>query len=117
MQERDLSTGGPAVGVVGLGCWQLGGDWGDVSDDAALGVLDAATAAGTTFLDTADVYGDGRSETTIGRFLASGEVKSASAGVALPPAALPGVPGMAVTRLKLSPASVVRSTLPLRSSR
>ena len=48
---------------------------------------------------------------------ASGVVKSASAGVALPPAALPGVPGMAVTRLKLSPASVVRSTLPLRSSR
>ena len=73
MQERDLYGGGPSVGAVGLGCWQLGGDWGDVSDETALGVLGAATAAGTTFLDTADVYGDGRSETTIGRYLASGD--------------------------------------------
>ena len=73
MDERDLCAGGPRVGAVGLGCWQLGGDWGDVSDDTALGVLGAACDAGTTFLDTADVYGDGRSETTIGRFLASGD--------------------------------------------
>jgi aryl-alcohol dehydrogenase-like predicted oxidoreductase len=73
MERRELYAGGPSVGAVGLGCWQLGGDWGDVDDDTALGVLRAATAAGTTFLDTADVYGDGRSETTIGRFLASGD--------------------------------------------
>ena len=76
MDERDLCAGGPRIGVVGLGCWQLGGDWGDVSDDTALGVLGAACEAGTTFLDTADVYGDGRSETTIGRFLASGDAPS-----------------------------------------
>jgi len=56
--------------VVGLGCWQLGGDWGDVGEDDALAVLDAAVAAGVTFLDTADVYGDGRSEQLIGRYLA-----------------------------------------------
>jgi len=57
--------------VVGLGCWQLGGDWGSVSEDAALSVLTAAVDAGVTFLDTADVYGDGRSERLIGRFLAA----------------------------------------------
>ena len=56
--------------MVGLGCWQLGGDWGDVGEDDALAVLDAAVASGVTFLDTADVYGDGRSEQLIGRYLA-----------------------------------------------
>lgn len=57
------------MGVIGLGCWQLGADWGPVSETAALEVLDAAVASGVTFLDTADVYGDGRSERVIGRFL------------------------------------------------
>lgn len=56
------------MGVVGLGCWQLGADWGSVSEDDAFAVLDAATASGVTFLDTADVYGDGRSERLIARF-------------------------------------------------
>ncbi len=54
---------------MGLGCWQLGGDWGEVDEGDALAVLHAAVDAGVTFLDTADVYGDGRSETLIGRFL------------------------------------------------
>ena len=52
---------GREVGVVGLGAWQLGADWGSVSEDDALAVLGAALDAGVTFLDTADVYGDGRS--------------------------------------------------------
>ncbi|MGZ4602556.1 MAG: aldo/keto reductase, partial [Kineosporiaceae bacterium] len=56
-------------GVVGLGCWQLGGDWGTVDDAQALAVLHAAADSGVTLLDTADVYGDGRSESLIGRFL------------------------------------------------
>ena len=73
MEHRSLYAGGPEVGVVGLGCWQLGGDWGEVGEDTALGILGAATRAGTTFLDTADVYGDGRSEQLIGRFLARGD--------------------------------------------
>jgi aryl-alcohol dehydrogenase-like predicted oxidoreductase len=73
MERRTLYAGGPAVGAIGLGCWQLGGDWGEVDDDTAVGVLRAAARAGTTFYDTADVYGDGRSEATIGRFLASGD--------------------------------------------
>jgi aryl-alcohol dehydrogenase-like predicted oxidoreductase len=59
-----------AVSEVGLGCWQLGGDqWGAVSDADALDVLRASVAAGVSFLDTADVYGAGRSEELIGRFL------------------------------------------------
>jgi aryl-alcohol dehydrogenase-like predicted oxidoreductase len=57
------------VSVVGLGTWQLGADWGEVSEADALAVLEASVEAGVTFLDTADVYGDGRSEQVIGRFL------------------------------------------------
>lgn len=60
-----------AVGIVGLGCWQLGADWGDVTEAEALAILDAAAASGVTFLDTADVYGDGRSEKLIARWRAS----------------------------------------------
>ncbi len=71
MQTRTLGRTGRQVGVVGLGCWQLGADWGQVEESQALDVLDAAVEAGVTFLDTADVYGDGRSETLIGRFLRS----------------------------------------------
>ncbi len=58
-----------AASVVGLGCWQLGADWGEVTEDDALAVLAAAVDAGITFFDTADAYGDGRSEQMIGRFL------------------------------------------------
>ncbi|HEY8454433.1 MAG TPA: aldo/keto reductase [Actinopolymorphaceae bacterium] len=71
MQERLLGRTLRKVGVVGLGTWQLGGDWGEVSTGDALATLAAAADAGVTFLDTADVYGDGRSERIIGQFLAS----------------------------------------------
>jgi len=57
------------VGVVGLGCWQLGADWGEVDESEALALLHAAADTGVDFFDTADVYGDGRSETLVGRFL------------------------------------------------
>src|ERR687894_46451 len=69
MEQRVLGRTGRMVSVVGLGTWQLGADWGDVSDADARAVLDAALEAGVTFFDTADVYGDGRSEQTIGAFL------------------------------------------------
>jgi aryl-alcohol dehydrogenase-like predicted oxidoreductase len=69
MEKRTLGRTGRHVSVVGLGCWQLGADWGSVSEDDATGVLHAALDSGVTFLDTADVYGDGRSETLIGRLL------------------------------------------------
>jgi aryl-alcohol dehydrogenase-like predicted oxidoreductase len=71
MQQRTLGRTGREVSVVGLGTWQLGADWGEVSDADALAVLDAARESGVTFFDTADVYGDGRSEQLIGRFLAA----------------------------------------------
>ncbi len=69
MQERILGRTGRPVSVVGLGTWQLGADWGDVDESSALDVLAAAADTGVTLFDTADVYGDGRSEQLIGRFL------------------------------------------------
>jgi aryl-alcohol dehydrogenase-like predicted oxidoreductase len=70
MDTRTLGRTGRTVSVVGLGTWQLGADWGEVSEDDARAVLEAAVDAGVTFFDTADVYGDGRSESVIGGFLA-----------------------------------------------
>lgn len=69
MKTRKFGATGRTVGEVGLGTWQLGGDWGSVTDEVALQTLRAAIEAGTTLLDTADVYGSGRSETLIGKFL------------------------------------------------
>ncbi|MET4158582.1 aldo/keto reductase [Agromyces sp. PvR057] len=69
MQRRTLGRTGRSVSVIGLGTWQLGADWGDVDEADALAVLDAAHEAGVTFFDTADVYGDGRSESLIGTWL------------------------------------------------
>lgn len=69
MQTHILGKTNRTVSAVGLGTWQLGADWGDVSEADALSVLAAAADAGVTFFDTADVYGDGRSEQAIGRFL------------------------------------------------
>ena len=69
MEERILGRTDMAVSVIGLGTWQLGADWGDVTEQDAMAVLDAAASAGISLLDTADVYGDGRSEQIIGRFL------------------------------------------------
>ena len=54
---------------IGFGAWQIGADWGDVDEDAAMATLHAAADAGVTFFDTADVYGDGRSERLVGRLL------------------------------------------------
>jgi aryl-alcohol dehydrogenase-like predicted oxidoreductase len=70
MEERVLGRTERPVSVIGLGTWQLGADWGEVSETAALEVLGAAVESGVTFFDTADVYGDGRSERLIGRFRA-----------------------------------------------
>ena len=69
MEYRQFGRIGRDVSVVGLGAWQLGADWGEVSTDDALATLDAAVDAGATVIDTADVYGDGRSEQVIGQFL------------------------------------------------
>ncbi|NUP74999.1 MAG: aldo/keto reductase [Sinomonas sp.] len=71
MEHRALGRTGRKVSAVGLGTWQLGAGWGDVERADALQVLDAAAESGVTFFDTADVYGDGRSEQIIGEWLAS----------------------------------------------
>jgi aryl-alcohol dehydrogenase-like predicted oxidoreductase len=69
MEQRVLGRTGRQVSVIGLGAWQLGADWGEVGEDEALATLSGALDAGVTFIDTADVYGDGRSERIIGTLL------------------------------------------------
>src|SRR3954451_15426513 len=56
--------------AIGFGAWQIGADWGEVDENEALETLRAAADAGVTFFDTADVYGDGRSERLVGRLRA-----------------------------------------------
>lgn len=70
MKTRTLGKDGSEIGEIGLGCWQLGGnDFGPLSEETAQDILEGARDAGTTFLDTANVYGDGRSESLVGKFL------------------------------------------------
>jgi aryl-alcohol dehydrogenase-like predicted oxidoreductase len=69
MNSRPLGNTGKNVSEIGLGTWQLGGGWGDVTEADATATLQAAFDSGVTFFDTADVYGDGRSEKIIGAFL------------------------------------------------
>jgi aryl-alcohol dehydrogenase-like predicted oxidoreductase len=69
MQYRRLGKTGYRVSAIGLGAWAMGGDWGAVDDEESLRALHAAADAGVTLFDTADVYGDGRSERLIRRFL------------------------------------------------
>lgn len=70
MQVRPFAKTGKSVSEIGLGTWQLGGaEWGDVSERDALEILTVAADAGITMIDTADIYGLGRSETLIGQFL------------------------------------------------
>ena len=69
MEKRILGRTGRSVGVIGLGAWQLGADWGQVDEKDALATLHAALESGVDFIDTADVYGDGRSEQIIGKLL------------------------------------------------
>ena len=66
MQYRTPGRLNRPLSAIGQGCWQIGADWGDVTDDSAQAVLGAALDAGVTFFDTADVYGDGRSEQLVG---------------------------------------------------
>ncbi|MEU4602826.1 aldo/keto reductase [Kribbella sp. NPDC023972] len=80
MEMRRLGRTGRDVGVVGLGAWQLGADWGSVDEREALAVLRTAVEGGVTFIDTADVYGDGRSERLVGQVLTS-TVRNGSGGL------------------------------------
>src|SRR4029079_10841544 len=69
MPSRPLGNPGREVSEIGFGAWQIGADWGEVDEDAAMATLHAAADAGVTFFDTADVYGDGRSERLVGRLM------------------------------------------------
>ena len=69
MHHRPFHGTTRKVSEVGLGCWQIGGSWGEVEESTAMQILADAYDSGVTFFDTADVYGGGRSEKLIGRFL------------------------------------------------
>jgi len=69
MKSRPFGSLRTPVSEIGVGTWQFGGDWGKVSDDEAVKTVLAAMDAGVTFIDTADVYGAGRSEQLIGEAL------------------------------------------------
>jgi aryl-alcohol dehydrogenase-like predicted oxidoreductase len=68
MRYRTLGRTGWTVSEISFGAWAIGGDWGQVSDQDALASLDKAVECGVNFIDTADVYGDGRSERLISQF-------------------------------------------------
>ncbi|WP_271782611.1 aldo/keto reductase [Aquimarina algiphila] len=70
MKKRNLGKNGFEISEVGLGCWQIGGDWGnEINKEKTFEILNEAVNNGVTFFDTADVYGNGRSEELIGEFL------------------------------------------------
>ena len=68
MNSRTLGKTGYTVSEIGLGCWQLGGDFGPVSDQTASDILKTARSLDVNFWDTADVYGGGQSEERLGAF-------------------------------------------------
>ncbi len=69
--RRDLGRTGWKVSPISFGAWAIGGSWGTVSDEDAIAALNRAIDLGVNFIDTADVYGDGRSERLIARVLKS----------------------------------------------
>ena len=69
MNYRTFGNTGWKVSEIGLGTWQIGADWGDVDDSTAEKVLATAVENGVTFFDTADCYGEGLSESRLGRFV------------------------------------------------
>jgi len=71
LSQTQFGRTGRPVTRIGFGAWAIGGSWGDVSEADARATLEAALDAGMTFIDTADVYGDGRSERIIRDVLSS----------------------------------------------
>ena len=69
MNKRVLGNSGFKISEIGLGTWQLGGDFGYLEEKTGLEILNNAVDSGINFIDSADVYGAGRSEKIIGRFL------------------------------------------------
>ena len=71
MKFRNFSNIGWSVSEIGLGCWAIGSEWGEVSKEDARDVLNTSLDKGVNFFDTADVYGDGRSERFVGELIKS----------------------------------------------
>ncbi|WP_370161206.1 aldo/keto reductase, partial [Limimaricola soesokkakensis] len=71
MASRNFGRTSIPVSEIGFGAWAIGGTWGEVSEADAKAALHAALDAGVDFIDTADVYGDGRSERIIGEVIAA----------------------------------------------
>lgn len=69
MHYRSFGREQIQISEVGLGCWQIGGNWAAVEETTARAILKASLDSGVNLLDTADVYGAGRSETIIGNYL------------------------------------------------
>ena len=69
MEYRQLGRTDMRVSTVSFGAWPIGSDWGKVDDADSYAALNRAIDLGVNFIDTADVYGDGRSERLIGRLL------------------------------------------------
>ncbi len=69
MQTREFGRTGRQVSEIGFGAWAIGADWGHVDPADATAALNAALDGGMTFIDTADVYGDGRSEQLVAEVL------------------------------------------------
>ena len=69
MRSREFGRTGRKVSEIGFGAWAIGASWGHVDEADALAALNAALDGGMTFFDTADVYGDGRSERLVARVL------------------------------------------------
>jgi aryl-alcohol dehydrogenase-like predicted oxidoreductase len=67
MQYQQLGRTDLTVSRIGFGAWAIGGDWGSVDDEQSMAAMHAAIDAGVNFVDTADVYGDGRSEHLVAR--------------------------------------------------
>src|SRR6059058_4493093 len=65
MNYRTLGRTGWKVSEISFGAWAIGGAWGDVNDSESMAALHSAIDCGVNFIDTADVYGDGRSERLI----------------------------------------------------
>ncbi len=92
MKQRTFGATNRSVSEIGLGTWQIGGSWGDVSDSEALNILETAAEHAVTFYDTADVYGDGRSEKLLGSFLRTRPTDSLFIATKLGRGANPGWP-------------------------
>ncbi len=93
MNTRTFGGDPTRVSEIGLGCWQIGGDqWGSVSDADALATLQAAADTGVTFFDTADIYGLGRSESLVAKFVKDARPKNVFIATKLGRWPQPGLP-------------------------